>query len=233
MATTPNYGWVTPAPTDFVTDLPADFETFADAVDADLAGLLGGTTGQALVKDSNADHDFSWGTIAAPAENWTLLNTGGTTLTGAQTITISGISGKNQIMILVTNASSVNASAYIGVRINADTASNYNWYGQKLEFATTYSSGNFGGTVLTDTYIPLGRIGTSASDVLYGGCIIMGCNSSGVKAFHSTGGGRGTSSESFNLQGFYSGSSTVSSVSIHSSTGNLDGGGTVFVYATA
>lgn len=34
MATTPNYGWVTPAPTDFVTDLPADFETFADAVDA-------------------------------------------------------------------------------------------------------------------------------------------------------------------------------------------------------
>jgi hypothetical protein len=39
MATTPNYGWVTPAPTDFVTDLPADFETFADAVDADVFEL--------------------------------------------------------------------------------------------------------------------------------------------------------------------------------------------------
>lgn len=63
MATTPNYGWVTPAPTDFVTDLPADFEVFADAVDADLAGLLGGTTGQVLAKDSNADHDFSWITV--------------------------------------------------------------------------------------------------------------------------------------------------------------------------
>lgn len=34
MATTPFYGWVTPAPTNFVTNLPADFETFADAVDA-------------------------------------------------------------------------------------------------------------------------------------------------------------------------------------------------------
>jgi hypothetical protein len=34
MATTPVYGWVTPAPTNFVTNLPADFETFADAVDA-------------------------------------------------------------------------------------------------------------------------------------------------------------------------------------------------------
>lgn len=39
MATTPNYGWVTPAPTDFVTDLPADFETFGDAVDADVFEL--------------------------------------------------------------------------------------------------------------------------------------------------------------------------------------------------
>ena len=36
MATTPRYGWVTPAPTDFVTDLPADFEVFADAVDESL-----------------------------------------------------------------------------------------------------------------------------------------------------------------------------------------------------
>jgi hypothetical protein len=34
MAITPIYGWVTPTPTSFVTQLPADFETFADAVDA-------------------------------------------------------------------------------------------------------------------------------------------------------------------------------------------------------
>jgi len=61
MATTPNYGWVTPAPSNFVTNLPADFETFADAVDADLAGLLGGTTGQVLKKTSNADHAFVFG----------------------------------------------------------------------------------------------------------------------------------------------------------------------------
>jgi hypothetical protein len=61
MATTPNYGWVTPAPSDLVTDLPADFETFADAVDADLAGLLGGTTGQVLKKTSNSDHAFAFG----------------------------------------------------------------------------------------------------------------------------------------------------------------------------
>jgi hypothetical protein len=44
MATTPNYGWVTPAPSNFVTNLPADFETFADAVDDTVKDLNPGTT---------------------------------------------------------------------------------------------------------------------------------------------------------------------------------------------
>jgi hypothetical protein len=39
MATTPVYGWVTPAPTNFVTNLPADFELFADAVDETLNSM--------------------------------------------------------------------------------------------------------------------------------------------------------------------------------------------------
>jgi hypothetical protein len=41
MATTPNYGWVMPDPTDFVTDLPADFEIFGDAVDASFTAAEG------------------------------------------------------------------------------------------------------------------------------------------------------------------------------------------------
>jgi hypothetical protein len=39
MALTPFYEWVTPAPTNFVTNLPADFETFADAVDASVSDI--------------------------------------------------------------------------------------------------------------------------------------------------------------------------------------------------
>lgn len=68
MSVTPNFSWPLIEPTDFVTNLPADFEVFADAVDADLAGLLGGTTGQVLTKDSNADHDFSWQTAAGGSD---------------------------------------------------------------------------------------------------------------------------------------------------------------------
>ena len=49
-----------PTSTDLVTDLPADFETFGQAVDTSLAELKGGTTGQVLSKTSNTDMDFTW-----------------------------------------------------------------------------------------------------------------------------------------------------------------------------
>ena len=57
---TSNFGWQMPTPTDLVTDLPADFEVFGQAVDSDFADLLGGTTGQVLSKTSNTDLDFTW-----------------------------------------------------------------------------------------------------------------------------------------------------------------------------
>ncbi len=49
-----------PTATDLVTDLPADFEVFGQAVATSMADLLGGTTGQVLAKASNTDMDFSW-----------------------------------------------------------------------------------------------------------------------------------------------------------------------------
>ena len=49
-----------PTATDLVTDLPADFEVFGQAVDTDFQDLLGGTTGQVLSKTSSTDLDFTW-----------------------------------------------------------------------------------------------------------------------------------------------------------------------------
>ena len=49
-----------PTAVDLVTDLPADFEVFGQAVDTSLADLKGGTTGQVLSKASNTDMDFTW-----------------------------------------------------------------------------------------------------------------------------------------------------------------------------
>jgi hypothetical protein len=57
--TTP-FSWQMPTNTDLVTDLPADFEVFGQAVATSMADLLGGTTGQVLSKTTNADMDFTW-----------------------------------------------------------------------------------------------------------------------------------------------------------------------------
>jgi hypothetical protein len=66
---TSNFNWQMPTSTDLVTDLPADFEVFGQAVDTSLADLKGGTTGQVLAKASNADMDFVWSADAAGMTN--------------------------------------------------------------------------------------------------------------------------------------------------------------------
>jgi hypothetical protein len=49
-----------PTATDLVTDLPADFEVFGQAVATSLADLLGGASGYILAKNSATDMDFVW-----------------------------------------------------------------------------------------------------------------------------------------------------------------------------
>jgi hypothetical protein len=150
MSTTPNYNWPLIEPTDFVTDLPADFEVFADAVDADLSGLLGGTTGQVLLKDSNDDHDFSWGTPVAGG--MTELATG--SLASSTNIRIQSIPATYKdlkLYILNPLGSVTNFTPRLGV--NNDTGSNY----------VTFRDGDYeGGTNLkTPTTQPFYNTDTS------------------------------------------------------------------------
>jgi hypothetical protein len=98
---TSNFGWQMPTSTDLVTDLPADFEVFGQAVDTSLADLKGGTTGQVLAKASATDMDFSW--VAQDDSNAiqnSLLTTTGDTIyaSGASTPARLGIGTTGQVL---------------------------------------------------------------------------------------------------------------------------------------
>ncbi len=117
-----------PTPTDLVTDLPADFEVFGQAVDTDFADLLGGTTGQILSKASATDLDFTWitndvGDITAVTV--TAPITGGGT-SGSVGIAISGATtsaaGAVQLSDSTSTTSSVLASTPTATKAAYDLA---------------------------------------------------------------------------------------------------------------
>lgn len=105
--TTP-FGWQMPTNTDLVTDLPADFEVFGQAVATSLADLLGGTSGQVLAKNSNTDMDFVW-TDANPGDitgiTATSPLTGGGT-SGAVTVGIQASSTTQSGAVQLTDSTS-------------------------------------------------------------------------------------------------------------------------------
>jgi hypothetical protein len=102
---TSNFGWQMPTPTDLVTDLPADFEVFGQAVDTSMADLKGGTSGQILAKNSNTDMDFVW-----------IANDQGdiTAITVTSPITGGGTSGSVAISFDVTAANTLGLNAQTG-----------------------------------------------------------------------------------------------------------------------
>ena len=119
-----------PTATDLVTDLPADFEVFGQAVATSMADLLGGTSGQILAKNSNTDMDFVW--IANDQGDITAV-TAGTGITGG------GTSGA----VTITNdmATTITASGDIVIGTGSSTYDNLpiGTTGQVLTADTTVS----------------------------------------------------------------------------------------------
>jgi len=232
MATTTNFGWTTPDDTDLVKDGASAIRTLGSAIDTSLVDLKGGTTDQFLAKNSGTDMDFKW--VAAPSsvDNWSLLNAGGTSLTGSAAVTVSGISGKNRVMVIVDNASSANASSFVGLRVNGDSTNVYYSFGQENTLNSTYSATMFASRGEVGNSINIGRMGNAAGDAVDGTVVLSGCNAAGVKQFISAGAGNGTTARQYLLQGYVDLSATITSITVISSTGNFDDGA-VYVYTTA
>jgi len=209
------FSWQMPTPTDLVTDLPADFEVFGQAVATSLADLLGGTTGQVLSKNSNTDMDFVWaaasttptylGVSAHKNTNQTLSNATFTaitleaesfdtdafhsTSTNTSRFTVpTGKGGKYLVSGVVAYAFNATGSRIAAVYKNGSLVN----YSSVLQAATAGSSG---------TYVPISFvISLVAGDYVE----VFGYQASGGD-LNVVFGGSGTEAQATNLQMSYLG----------------------------
>ena len=255
MANTTNYNWETPDDTDLVKDGASAIRTLGSAIDSTVftnagnainktivdakgdliaataadtvARLAVGTNGQVLTADSTTATGLKWAAAGA-ADNFTLLNAGGTSLSGSST-QISGISGKNSLFIYFISAST-NSSAGSQIRLTLNNGTSSNVY----DYATIGFSD--GSTALKEVgpaaNYKISRLSTITDLGTSSGFIFVnGTNATGLKIIQSVSycGGGLTGEQEFSSLGWYSGSSTISSIEIKSSAGNFDAG-TVYVY---
>jgi hypothetical protein len=332
-----------PSPTDLVTDLPADFEVFGQAVATSMADLLGGASGYILSKNSATDMDFTWipndqgditgitattpltgggssgavtvgiqdalttqkgavqlsdststtssilaatptavksaydladGAIAkttvttagdiiyrnatvpvrlgigtagqvlkvnsgatapewasasAAAQNFTLISS--TALSGS-TVTVSSLSGYNQLMIICDNVSTNTTYPAMSMRLNSDTTAKYSGVGTTVsppdgDVITFYQDFN------SATSIYLGEPGSLAADQGGMRLLISGANGTGMKVIqYNTAYNGTTSTRNVSATSSYTGTSVISSVSLITGSGTFDTG-TIYVYGAA
>jgi hypothetical protein len=141
MATTTNYGWITPDDTALVKDGAAAIRTLGTSVDTTTKALNPSTTlGDIEYRSSTANTNTRLGigttdqvlTVTGGVPAWTTINAGGmtllstTTLSGAST-TISGISGSfTNLQIFIYGVTNNTAAGNFTVSIN-NLGNNNNW----------------------------------------------------------------------------------------------------------
>jgi hypothetical protein len=186
--TTP-FSWQMPTSTDLVTDLPADFETFGQAVATSMADLLGGTTGQILAKASNTNMDFTWvtndvGDITAVTAG-TGISGGGTsgavTVTNSMATTIDakgdliGGTGDDTFARLAVGANNTSLVA------NSSTATGLEWQGAWTTWTPTYGAGiSIGNATVISRYQIIGKTLSFNLQITLGSTTTIGAGSNAV-----------------------------------------------------
>lgn len=196
-----------------------------------------GTNGQVLMADSSASTGIKWAAAPSGAKTYTAVNSGGTSLSGAATITVSGITGDDIMIVFI--ASSANASSLIQFRFNSDANANYGEAGYQGLADSTYTTDiitrRYSQPGAGDASLYAGKMSATATSSVAGYVRVYGAKGTGPRPYLVSGSGNPNGSntqQSFVTGGIYAGSSAITSVSIISSTGNFDSG-TIYVYEAA
>lgn len=204
------------------------------ATAADTAARLGvGANGTVLTADSAEATGLKWAAPSAGA-NWSLVNSGGTSLSGSAT-TVSGISGADKIMVIVAGASTTTTQSEIQVRVNSLTTSSYYRSGFYIFSGPSYNAGNFSAVGGLSNGVEVGMMSTNSGSTVAGAITITGCNSSGVKQYIAGGGcepNGGNSQNLYSWQGYIDTTDVITSITIRIASGTFDAG-SVFVYRSA
>jgi len=184
-----------------------------------------GANNTVLTADSSTATGLKWA-AAGSSPSYTSIASGSLP-TGVGTLTISGISGKNDLILVITGWSGTTATPSMYVKINND-ATDYYTAGQY--FATETSSPyamlgrNWSYNARTDLFCcSLDATGSTGSLYL----TISGCNAAGVKPFRvigSAGTPVSANTETTNYGGYWDDTATVSSLVIYINAGNFDAG---------
>jgi hypothetical protein len=132
-----------PTASDLVTDLPADFETFGQAVATSMADLLGGTTGQVLSKASNTDMDFTW--VAADDTN---------------AIQNSIVDAKGDLIGATANDTPARLAVganNLFLRANSAAATGLEWAGTYTAYTPTFTNFTLGNGTAVGRYMQIGK----------------------------------------------------------------------------
>jgi hypothetical protein len=259
MATTTNYSWVTPDNTDLVKEGAEAIRTLGSSVDStvysldqdnvkitefvakgDLLGasaentparLAVGANGTVLTADSAEATGLKWAT-PADSGGLTLINTGGTTLSGSST-SVTSIPGTFKNLFVVIDKAYVSSDSDnpgLAIRFNGDTGSNYTY--QTINSINNSLSGR--GDATNSEYEISPRVSDQNTDIKKTFIQLT------VRNYTNTDGvGFSSSANAFNSSeqpvctigsGSYDGSSAITSISIRPTGSGTLSGGTIFVY---
>ena len=260
MSVTPNFSWPLIEPTDFVTNLPADLETLADDIDADVWAIKG--TADAAISKTIVDAagDLIYGTAndtvtrlgigtagqvltvnsGATAPQWGTLSADSITLLSQTTLSGSSVTVSNinqtyrELIIIVDSPRWDTSNDRLQIRLN-NSSSNAHMAGVTEDGTNTFTAnGITGGSIESGA----GDQDRSAGDCIYylrvANYTATGSGGvGGLKPLHFYGSLVVSDQRSFNRAGAFVSASAITSVVVQTASSRnfqATNPGTLFIY---